>query len=88
MDPPDRSVYLLDKLAGYFGIALADLIKYAALAFGIEPCAVCEMRYKILNVIAKIGLFKAIRMLSKTIRGVELSKAETEQVLSNFRRGT
>lgn len=88
VDPPDRSIYLLDKLAGYFGIAVADLIKYAALAFGIEPCPTCEMRYKILNVIAEIGLFKAIRLLYKTIRGRELSEAESAQVLASFKPGS
>lgn len=84
-DPPDRTVYILDKLAGYFGIAVADLILYGAKAFNIEPCSRCEMRYKILKAITEIGLVKATRLLYKTIRGVELTEAETEQVLSQVK---
>lgn len=76
--------WVLDKLASYFSIPAAELIFFAAKAFGIPHCAVCEMRYKILKEVEKIGLFKSIKLIAKTVIGYELDDKEVELVERSF----
>ena len=70
----------MERLARHFGMKLADFIKMAAAALGIEHCPTCEMRKKILYKIHEIGWWKALRLIWKTMRKEGLGPEEKDLV--------
>lgn len=55
-------------LGNLFGMGVAEFITFAAKAFGIKPCAFCEMRRLILHRMGEIGIKKALWMLLHTFK--------------------
>ena len=78
------STSLLDRLASRFGIALADMTYIAALAFGIKPCKSCSSRNLVLRRIEQIGTVQAIRLICKTLAGVELTDDEITRLEQGY----
>ena len=71
-------------LANLFGMGIADFITFAAKAFGIEPCALCEMRKLILYRMGELGIRKALWMLLQTFKaqfGKGLGFSTTKKIL-------
>lgn len=79
-----QKTWVIDKLASYFGIAVADLIFFAAKAFRIPHCSMCEMRYKVLHVIDQIGLRKAVKLIGYSVMGIEMSDEDVRLVEEAF----
>lgn len=63
----DKQLVLLDKISKFCGLSTAHFIKIAALVLKIPPCASCQLRFRILSEIHKIGWLKAATMIKKSI---------------------
>ena len=71
-------------LANLFGMNIANFITFAAKVFGIEPCAMCEMRKLILYRMGEIGIRKALWMLFQSFKkqfGKGMGFSTTKKIL-------
>lgn len=59
----------ISKMAEHFGMTISDFIEKAAKAFGVPPCATCQLRKQILYAVDRLGWWQAGRLLLKTFLG-------------------
>ena len=74
---------LLLRMASFFGMQASDFIEGAAKAFGIPPCAVCQLTKQVLYSIKQIGVLKSTILLMKTFAG-RFGVIEAERIQSEL----
>jgi hypothetical protein len=79
---------LVLRMAAFFGMKASDFIEGAAKAFGIPPCAVCQLTKQVLYSIKQLGVLRSTVFLMKTFAArfgaveSERIKAELEKALA------
>lgn len=70
---------LLRRMAAFFGVRVSDFIEAAAHAFGIPPCAACQMTKQVLYSIKHLGVMRSTVLLMR-IFAVRFGAVEAERI--------